>query len=87
MAEDLELPFADTGSTITLTVQQALPEGVEPPDPEPEERPLAQADPAQRAAVGVDEQGRAEPVGKAVRLPAERLPRPGFEEGRCSMWR
>ena len=46
LAEDLELPFADTGSTITLTVQQALPEGVEPPDPEPEERPLAQADPA-----------------------------------------
>ena len=25
LAEDLELPFADTGSTITLTVQQALP--------------------------------------------------------------
>ena len=46
LAEDLELPFADTGSTITLTVQQALPEGVEPPDPELEERPLAQADPA-----------------------------------------
>ena len=46
LAEDLELSFADTGSTITLTVQQALPEGVEPPDPEPEERPLAQADPA-----------------------------------------
>ena len=46
LAEDLELPFADTGSTVTLTVQQALPEGVEPPDPEPEERPLAQADPA-----------------------------------------
>ena len=46
LAEDLELPFADTGSTITLTVQQALPEGVEPPDPEPEERPLAQAEPA-----------------------------------------
>ena len=46
LAEDLELPFADTGSTITLTVQQALPEGVEPPDPEPEERPLTQADPA-----------------------------------------
>lgn len=35
------------GSTITLTVQQALPEGVEPrPDPEPEERPLTRADPA-----------------------------------------
>ena len=46
LAEDLELPFADTGSTITLTVQQALPEGVEPTDPELEERPLAQADPA-----------------------------------------
>ena len=46
LAEDLELPFADTGSTITLTVQQALPEGVEPLDPELEERPLAQADPA-----------------------------------------
>ena len=46
LAEDLELPFADTGSTITLTVQQALPEGVEPPDPELEERPLTQADPA-----------------------------------------
>ena len=46
LAEDLELPFADTGSTITLTVQQALPEGVEPPDTEREERPLAQADPA-----------------------------------------
>ena len=46
LAEDLELAFADTGSTITLTVQQALPEGVEPTDPEPEERPLAQADPA-----------------------------------------
>ena len=46
LAEDLELPFADTGSTITLTVQQALPEGVEPTAPEPEERPLAQADPA-----------------------------------------
>ena len=46
LAEDLELPFADTGSTITLTVQQALPEGVESPDPELEERPLAQADPA-----------------------------------------
>ena len=46
LAEDLELPFADTGSTIALTVQQALPEGVEPPDPELEERPLAQADPA-----------------------------------------
>lgn len=27
-------------------MQQALPEGVEPPDPELEERPLAQADPA-----------------------------------------
>ena len=46
LAEDLELPFADTGSTITLTVQQALPEGAEPPDPELEERPLTQADPA-----------------------------------------
>ena len=46
LAEDLELPFADTGSTITLTVQQALPEGVEPTAPELEERPLAQADPA-----------------------------------------
>ena len=46
LAEDLELPFADTGSTITLTVQQALPEGVEPTDPELEERPLTQADPA-----------------------------------------
>ena len=46
LAEDLELPFADTGSTIALTVQQALPEGVEPTDPEPEERPLIQADPA-----------------------------------------
>ena len=46
LAEDLELPFADTGSTIALTVQQALPEGVEPTAPELEERPLAQADPA-----------------------------------------
>jgi len=46
LAEDLELPFADTGSTLPLTVQQALPEGVEPPDTELEERPLAQADPA-----------------------------------------
>ena len=46
LAEDLELPFADTGSTITLTVQQALPEGVEPTAPELEERPLTQADPA-----------------------------------------
>ena len=44
LAEDLELPFADTGSTITLTVQQALPEGVEPTAPELEERPLTQAD-------------------------------------------
>ncbi len=46
LAENLELPFADTAGTITLTVQESLPEGVEAPAPEPETRPAAQADPA-----------------------------------------
>ena len=70
LAEDLELPFADTGSTITLTVQQALPEGVEPPDPELEERPLAQADPALTEAL---RQGFAwqYPAAELARVPAK----------------
>ena len=70
LAEDLELPFADTGSTITLTVQQALPEGVEPTDPELEERPLAQADPALTEAL---RQGFAwqYPAAKLARVPAK----------------
>ena len=70
LAEDLELPFADTGSTITLTVQQALPEGVEPPDPELEERTLAQADPALTEAL---RQGFAwqYPAAELARVPAK----------------
>ena len=70
LAEDLELPFADTGSTITLTVQQALPEGVEPPDPELEEKPLAQADPALTEAL---RQGFAwqYPEAELARVPAK----------------
>ena len=70
LAEDLELPFADTGSTITLTVQQALPEGLEPPDTELEERPLAQADPALTEAL---RQGFAwqYPEAELARVPAK----------------
>ena len=45
LAEDLELPFSDTKSTITLTVQEAAPEGAEAPQ-EPEELPVPQPDPA-----------------------------------------
>ena len=46
LAEDLELPFVDTKSVIDLTVQEALPEGVEAqPQPE-EEKPPVPADPA-----------------------------------------
>ena len=70
LAEDLELPFADTGSTIALTVQQALPEGLEPPDTELEERPLAQADPALTEAL---RQGFAwqYPEAELARVPAK----------------
>ena len=70
LAEDLELPFADTGSTITLTVQQALPEGVEPTAPELEERPLTQADPALTEAL---RQGFAwqYPAAELARVPAK----------------
>ena len=70
LAEDLELPFADTGSTIALTVQRALPEGVEPTAPEPEERPLAQADPALTEAL---RQGFAwqYPAAELARVPAK----------------
>ena len=70
LAEALELPFADTGSTITLTVQQALPEGVEPTAPELEERPLAQADPALTEAL---RQGFAwqYPAAELARVPAK----------------
>ena len=70
LAEDLELPVADTGSTITLTVQQALPEGVEPPDLELEERPLTQADPALTEAL---RQGFAwqYPAAELARVPAK----------------
>ena len=46
LAEDLELPFVDTRSTITLTVQEAAPEGTEELEETAEELPAPQADPA-----------------------------------------
>ena len=45
LAEDLELPFEDTRSRLTLTVPELLPEEPETPEEEAEEIPEPQADP------------------------------------------